>query len=161
MSCSFYENKGGSGFFGGFEPYCHKKGDYINSDLYDRYCKDYSYDECPIYKGNSSSGGCYLTSACIESKRLPDDCYELTTLRSFRDTWLSSTEEGKAIIKEYYTIAPSIVSAINKKDNNKVIYDRIYDEMVVPCVKFIEAGKYQETVELYRSMTRKLQEEFC
>ena len=78
-----------------------------------------------------------MTSACIESKRLPDDCYELTTLRNFRDTWLSSTEEGKAIIKQYYAIAPSIVTAINKSDNNKAVYDSIYNEMVIPCVKLI------------------------
>ena len=56
MSCSYYENKGGSGFFGGFEPYCHKKGGYVNSDVYDKYCKNYNYDEfmeqCQILRMN-------------------------------------------------------------------------------------------------------------
>ena len=160
MSCSYYENKGGSGFFGGFEPYCHKKGDYVNSDVYDKYCKSYSYDECPIYRGSASSGGCYLTSACMVSKCLPDDCYELETLRNYRDTWLKSTEEGLAVIAEYYAIAPKIVEAIDKREDSNSIYDMLYEQMVLPCVKFIEEKKYQETLELYRSLTLKLREEY-
>lgn len=160
MSCMHYENKGGSGFFGGFEPYCHKKGDYIDSDMYDRYCKNYSYDECPIYKG-SSSGGCYLTSACVVSRGLPDNCYELELLRKYRDTWLKDSEGGLAVIAEYYAMAPKIVEAIDKRDNKDSIYDSIYRKMVLPCVQYIEEKKYQEALELYRNMTLKLREEYC
>ena len=161
MSCSYYENKGGSSFFSGFEPYCHKKGDYINSDVYDKYCKNYNYDECPIYKGNASSGGCYLTSACMVSKGLADNCYELETLRNYRDTWLKSTEEGLSVIAEYYAIAPKIVGAIDKRNDSNSIYDMLYEKMVLPCVKFIEEKRYQETLELYRRMTLELREEYC
>lgn len=161
MSCSYYENKGGSGFFGGFDPYCHKKGDYINSDVYDRYCKNYDYDECPIYRNESSHGGCYLTSACVSSKGLPDDCYELETLRHYRDNWLKKTSEGLLVIAEYYAIAPKIVEEIDKKDNKEAIYDDIYENMVIPCVKYIEEEKFQEALELYRNMTLKLRTEYC
>jgi hypothetical protein len=144
-----------------FQPYCHKKGDYVNSDVYDRYCKSYSYDECPIYKGNSSTGSCYLTSACVFAKGLPDDCYELETLRAYRDNWLAKTERGAQVIQQYYEIAPRIVSAINDSDRRSAVYERIYEKMVLPCVKLIEEGKMQETLELYQSWTLKLQEEFC
>lgn len=34
---------------------------------------------------NNNSSGCYLTSACVNAKGLPDDCEELTVLRNFRD----------------------------------------------------------------------------
>lgn len=147
MSCSFYENKGG---MFGFSPYCHKKGDYVNSDMYDDYCKGYYYSDCPIYKGNSSTGGCYLTSACVYAKNLPDNCYELQTLRHFRDTWMKKSEEGRQAITEYYQIAPQIVSEINEMENSKVIYEKIYDEMILPCVKLIEKNKMRETFKLYK-----------
>ena len=52
----------------------------IDSDIVHRYCWGYHYEECPRYKNrnSSSSTGCFLTSACVEAKGLPDDCRELT-----------------------------------------------------------------------------------
>lgn len=160
MSCSYYENKGAGSFFGGFDPYCHLKREYVNSDVYDKYCKGYYYDECPIYR-NDSSGGCYLTSACVGFKGLPDDCYELETLRHYRDSWLKESEDGLKVIAEYYAIAPKIVKNIDKLEDRDRIYERIYEDMVIPCVKFIEEERYQETLELYRDMTLKLKEAYC
>lgn len=95
MSCAYYT-------FRNNDYYCLKKGDYVNSDVYQRYCKNYSYDECPIYKGNPDSGGCYLTTACVEAKGLPDDCEELTILRDFRDHWLKKQPGGAEEIAEYH-----------------------------------------------------------
>lgn len=153
MSCSYYT-------FRQNDYYCMKKRDYVNSDVYYKYCRNYDYADCPIYKGDTS-GGCYLTSACMYAKGLPDDCYELETLRHFRDTWLNKTEEGKEIIKMYYEIAPKIVSAINDKPDSKNIYDMIYEKMVLTCVKFIEEQRFDETVELYKNMTLELQKVYC
>ena len=70
MSCIFFENKP-STF--GWNPHCLKKREKIPSDVYDRYCKGYNYSNCPIYKSGDSSGGCYLTSACVFAKNLPED----------------------------------------------------------------------------------------
>lgn len=153
MSCSYYTFRQG-------DYYCIKKSDYVNEDVYYKYCRNWDYSDCPIYKGDTS-GGCYLTSACMYAKGLPDDCYELETLRNFRDTWLKNSEEGMAIIKEYYEVAPKIVSAINETKESKKVYDMLYEEMVQPCVKFIEQKKYKETVHLYRSMTMQLKEKYC
>jgi hypothetical protein len=144
-----------------FNPFCLKKNDYVNSDVYDRYCRSYSYDECPIYKGSSSSSSCYLTSACVYANGLPDDCYELETLRRFRDGWLAIQEGGKELIQRYYIVAPKIVSAINELTDRKEIYNRIYETMVLPCVKLIEEGKNEETMQLYRKITEELESEYC
>lgn len=154
MSCSYYENKS-SGWFSSNAYYCHKKGDYVNEDAWDRYCKGYSYSDCPIYKG-SSSGGCYLTSACVYAMGLADDCDELQTLRHYRDTWMKLTKEGRELIKQYYEIAPRVVSVINERQDKKSVYQKIYEEMVLPCVKLIKQEKYDETLELYKSYTLKL-----
>lgn len=159
MSCTYYTFK--SSLFGG-DYYCLKKNDYVNSETYDRYCKNYSYSDCPIYKqGNNSSGGCYLTSACTLAKGLSDDCYELTTLRQYRDEWLAKIETGEEIIKKYYEIAPKVVSAINDRLDKLDIYNYIYENMIQPCVRLIEEEKYEEALEVYKSWTLKLQEEYC
>lgn len=153
MSCSYYTFRQG-------DYYCTKKGDYVNEDVYYKYCRNWDYSDCPIYKGDSS-GGCYLTSACMYAKGLPDDCYELETLRHFRDTWLKNSKEGNQVVKQYYEIAPKIVSAINDTKDSKAVYEMLYEKMVKPCVVFIEQKRYQEALELYRNMTLKLEKEYC
>lgn len=34
---------------------CRKSGKDVNEDTYDKYCRNYDYDDCPIYKGNDSA----------------------------------------------------------------------------------------------------------
>jgi hypothetical protein len=82
-------------------------------------------------------------------------------LRAYRDNWLAKTEQGAQVIEKYYEIAPKIVSAINDSDQRSAVYQRIYEKMVLPCVKLIEQGKMQETLELYQRWTLNLQAEFC
>ena len=138
-----------------------KKSDNVNEDIYDKYCSGYtSYEYCPIYKDEGSSGGCYLTSACVEAMGLPDDCEELTTLRKFRNEWLAEQPGGKETIQEYYQIAPEIVQAIEEKEDSKQVFQGIYDEMVCPCVKAIREGRQQDAWNLYEEMTRSLKEKY-
>ena len=58
---------------------------------------------------NAEAGTCFLTTACVEAENLSDDCYELNTLRNFRDSYVRGLPEGDAIISEYYDIAPKII----------------------------------------------------
>ncbi len=155
MSCDFYVYKNNT-WFGN---YCMKKDDEISSDTYYKYCRNYDYKDCPIYKLEDSSG-CYLTSACVFAKGLKDDCYELTILRQFRDQWLAKTSKGQNLIKQYYEIAPRVVSAINEREDKFIIYQKIYDQMVLPCIKFIENKKYEEALGLYQNWTLKLEENY-
>lgn len=153
MSCSYYT-------FRNNDYYCLKKGDYVNSDVYQRYCKNYSYDECPIYKGNQDSGGCYLTTACVEAKGLPDDCEELTILRNFRDHWLKKQPGGAEEIAEYYATAPQIVTEINKRADAREIWNELYGALVAPCAQMIQAGAMEQARKLYREMSLSLKERY-
>ena len=134
-----------------------KEGDSsIDDDTVHRYCWGYNYEDCPRYK-NRDSGGCFLTSACVEARGLADDCHELTVLRAFRDTYIRSLSNGEADVREYYRIAPVIVENIKSRPDAQEIFDRIYLELVLPCVEMIEAGQKSIAYSKYKSYTRELQ----
>ena len=135
---------------------------YIIDGNYIRY-GDYSDRRIAYNMTESSLGsGCFITTACIESRGLPVDCYELETLRKFRDNWVSKHENGPAEIGIYYEIAPKIVEKLDCLPNSKEIYEKIYQEVVLKCVRFIEEGKEEDAYLLYKnaiciSLNRRLQ----
>lgn len=135
---------------------CRKTGKDVNDDIYYKYCRNYDYDDCPIYKGNDS--GCFLTSACTAARGLPDDCRELTVLRTFRDGYMQTLPDGKSDIQEYYRCAPAIVAVIDSLPDAKSVWDRVYSELVRPCVEMIDSGRYHEAYTAYKSYTKYLQE---
>ncbi len=152
MSCSYY-------MFRNNDYYCCKKQDYVNDDIYRRYCRDYAYNECPIYREEtSSSGGCYLTSACMEAQGLSDNCEELTILRDFRDNWMKKQPGGLAEVAEYYATAPEIVKKINQRPDAKEIWNGLYETLVAPCVRLIQVGAMEEAHRKYYAITRSLKE---
>ncbi len=129
----------------------------IDSDIVHKYCWGYRYSECPLYKSNDSTGsGCFLTSACVEAKGLPDDCHELMILRSFRDGYLKAQPCGACEIAEYYQIAPQIVDKIKSKANSTEIFEGIYQQLVAPCVALIEKNENAKAHELYRQFVNDL-----
>lgn len=97
----------------------------------------------------------FLTSACVGTKGLPDNCYELTVFRGFCEDYLRRLLNGPAEIAEYYFIAPQIVSAIKQRDASLSIFDTIYEKLVKPCVGMIERGKYDSAHRLYREKVRR------
>ena len=109
---------------------------------------------------SSPSGGCYLTTACVEYYGLPDDCMELTTLRHFRDSYMAETAEGRLDIAEYYKTAPKIVEIINNESDKDSIYKKLYTETILPCVELINDEKFSEAHEMYKGMVKELQERF-
>lgn len=132
----------------------------VDSDWAHRYCWGYHYDDCPYYRNKSDlvpdSGGCYLTSACVYAKGLPDDCYELETLRRFRDEYMMVIPHGPEDIQRYYTIAPFIVKCINSKENSMRQWNEIYEDLVVPCVGLIEERRFAETYAKYKAYALRL-----
>ena len=114
----------------------------------------YDQDACDAYVGGKYN--CFLTSACVFHKGLADDCAELTALRNFRDNYLKKSPEGIKLVEEYYAIAPSIVEKISKHNDKDEIYDSIYADILV-CIKLIEAKSFDEAVEAYVAMVRRIE----
>ena len=71
-----------------------------------------------------------------------------------------NSEEGKAVVEEYYDIAPTIVSRINNKDNSKKIYEEIYDKYISDCIHLLEEDKKEECQEVYTGMVEELRKEY-
>lgn len=133
----------------------------IDSDTVHRYCWGYHYNDCPRYREkHGSGGGCFLTSACVEAKGLPDDCEELQTLRKFRDEYLAKQECGSCEIKHYYQVAPAIVDAINKLPNKAEIWDQIYTRLILCCVEWIQTGENEKAYNTYKRAVIELKEKY-
>ena len=140
---------------------CRKSGKDVNEDVYYKYCRDYNYDSCPIYKQElPSDSACYLTTACIQARQLPDDCRELTVLPQFRDSYVRSLPEGEAVIGHYYAAAPKIVAAILALPDAQSIFRGIYEGLIVPCVRLIEGGDFAGAYERYKNMTLELERRY-
>lgn len=103
---------------------------------------------------------CYITTAVCRSMDKPDDCYELNTLRAYRDGYLSETEEGRRIVEEYYNIAPTIVKRIDRQEDAHNIYRGIWEEYLSRCIRLIEEDEKDKCKELYISMVRSLKKEY-
>lgn len=130
---------------------------------YSNYCGNRllsdDYHDCPLYRnatGNSNSGGCYLTSACMNAKgeKFSDDCYELELLRNFRDTYVK--ENYPQDIDKYYEIAPQIVKKVENLEDSVDVFEKMYQELVVPCCALIEENKFYEAYTKYKNYSLEL-----
>lgn len=104
--------------------------------------------------------GCYLTTACVDYFGKPDDCYELETLRSFRDGFMQTSTEMKEAAKKYYVIAPKIVAKINSLPNKASVYQKMYTDLVQKCINLINKGKNKEAYETYKDYSEALEEKY-
>ncbi|MCD8023490.1 MAG: hypothetical protein LUF30_11160 [Lachnospiraceae bacterium] len=103
---------------------------------------------------------CYITTAVCRTFGKPDDCYELTILRNFRDTVLAVSPEGEKVIDEYYDVAPSIVKHIDQQPDSGAIYQNIWEKWLSPCISMIEAGQMSEGQMHYTNMVHTLKKRY-
>ena len=98
---------------------------------------------------------CFLTTACVNYYALPDDGYELNTLRQYRDGYLASSPGGKKLIKEYYKVSPGIVNLVEKDPEKKSVYAYIYSEVKTACSE-IEKQNLLSAKKVYTNMVNTL-----
>ncbi len=123
----------------------------------DKYMKS---DNKKKSSGSGNSSGCYLTTACVVSRGLPDDCEELQTLRAFRDSYLAVLPNGQAEIEQYYQMAPGIVATIDKQNNREEIWNQVYTDLVEPCVHMIHAQENEPAHQLYKAYSLELSKKY-
>ena len=107
--------------------------------------------------GDCQTNACFLTTATVGAIGLADDCWELSTLRRFRDSWLARQAYGQALIADYYALAPRIVERIGTRPDAQRIWRRTYLWGIVPAALAAHFGLNRLAVRLYRRMTQRLQ----
>lgn len=95
---------------------------------------------------NPPKKGCFLTTACVDYYGLPDNCYQLTTLRNFRDTYM--TKEFPHLVNRYYQIAPFIVDSLKESPNKEIIFKKLFDKINLAC-KAIEQKNFEKAKRIY------------
>ena len=75
---------------------------------------------------NVPVGGCYVATCVYGSY----DCPQVWTLRRYRDYILAETWHGRAFIKAYYTISPTIVKWFGNTVWFKKMWQGKLDRMV-------------------------------
>ena len=93
---------------------------------------------------------CFLTTAVCKYQGKDDNCYELTTLRNFRDTWLK--ENHPEDIDTYYAEAPEIVKKLEKLPTPEFIFDRMYSSYILPAIEHIEEGNNAAAYRIYKQL---------
>lgn len=87
--------------------------------------------------GGSASGCCYVATAVYDSY----NCPEVWTLRRYRDYKLAENWYGRAFVRLYYAISPSLVRKFGKTEWFKKMWRGKLDKMV----KKLQAEGYEST----------------
>jgi hypothetical protein len=104
--------------------------------------------------------GCFLTSACCEVLGLTDGCFELRTLRRYRDETLAAMPGGNAAIAEYYHVAPAILDRLPPTERMPRLVS-IYARFILPSAVAAWLGLNRLAYRLYARMMRELVRDFA
>lgn len=103
---------------------------------------------------------CYITTAVCEGLNKGRDCEELQLLKQYRDEYLAGTEEGDALITEYYDIAPTIVKRMEKEADRDEKYRYLWEHYIRDCVSMIRAERFEECRNTYEHMVEELKSRY-
>ena len=134
----------------GDEHKCNATGDYIASPR--SYCQHYAERQ----EESHSKGGCFVTTAVCNVLGYPDDCETLTTLRHFRDSFLSS---GKFhyLVDDYYARSERIVNYIDNCSDPVGLALHLHGSYLQNIVCKIEQGMVEEVISDYKLMVEYLE----
>ena len=98
------------------------------------------------------NSSCYITTAVIRHFGLQDDCYHLTVLRRFRDSYILYQGEEARLkdLDQYYQIAPEVISWIDAQSNAEEIWATLAST-IVTAVEAIQAGQEAQAYEIYKT----------
>jgi len=106
--------------------------------------------------GTCETRGCFLTTATAGAVGLPDDCWELATLRAFRDGWLARHPGGAALTARYYRLAPLLVRRVDRRPDARAVWLRTWAFGVVPAALAARLRLNRPALWIYRAMVRRL-----
>lgn len=99
---------------------------------------------------SSVTSGCFITTAVCSTFGRPDNCYELETLRQFRDTWMREFKPRD--IEQYYAEAPGIVEKINSMEDAAKIYHLLDRDYIQRALKALDSNLPEAAYIIYKDM---------
>jgi len=107
----------------------------------------------------TSPEGCFITTACCEVLGLDDDCFELCTLRRYRDEVLAKAPGGADAIARYYALAPEILARLraNSERPDRTLLS-VYARFILPAALAAKLGLDASAYRLYVRMVDALME---
>lgn len=109
--------------------------------------------------GKCQAAPCFFTTAACEVVGLGDDCWELNTLRGFRDGYLSQHRDGVADVTRYYAEGAMILDALKRSPDALSRLLELYWLTILPCALAIKLGLNKLAWSLYRRRFNALREE--
>lgn len=100
------------------------------------------------YGKNPDDDNCFITTACIRHYNLTDNCYQLKTLRQFRDSYILNLQNGTSLIEQYYLVAPQIVIHLNQHPERNNLYKNLFEQINQACY-LIEHNEKENAKNLY------------
>ena len=100
---------------------------------------------------------CFFTMASVTTLGLSDDCWELQTLRRFRDGPRAVTPEGRALTARYYAEAPRLVDGINRREDAGLAWLKAYWSHILPCAVLAHLGLHRAAIAHYTALFAKLE----
>jgi hypothetical protein len=103
---------------------------------------------------------CFITTACCEALGLDDDCFELRTLRRYRDQVLAVKPGGRSEIAAYYRLAPLILARLPRETRAARLH-LLYACYILPAALAARLGLNTRAYRLYARMIDDLAGEFA
>ena len=125
---------------------------YTSDDSGCRYCSKRCANEAEGIPFDSWTRSCFITTATCKADNLPDDCHSLTALRAFRDDWMSATAARRALVTQYYALAPQMVERINARPDRDEFYAMLRDRFILPAVARVDVGDANGAETVYTEM---------
>jgi hypothetical protein len=104
--------------------------------------------------------GCFITTACCEALGLDDGCFELRTLRRYRDRVLAVRPGGGSEIAAYYRLAPLILARL-PRETRAARLCLLYARHILPAALAARLGLNMLAYRLYARMIDELVGEFA
>ncbi|MEN9848216.1 MAG: hypothetical protein RL368_956 [Pseudomonadota bacterium] len=119
-------------------------------------CKGAGMYEYEGYKACSCTPekkGCFISTTICTHLGKGEQCDELVFLRKFRDEHLLTTNQGVAMVAEYYSISPPLLEKLEKIYlQNSTIYQFLYEEYLSVIILNLQHTKFEDAISNYKKM---------
>lgn len=99
-----------------------------------------------------ASSGCFITTAVCSILGKSDDCFELETLRSFRDKYMMTEPNRRELVHKYYRTAPAISYRLETSEDKKEEANYLLNNFISPACAAIESNDNQKAMNIYTDM---------